>query len=250
MRKQVVAGNWKMNTNLQDGVELAKNINQSLKSEEKSREVAIAPPFTHLTSIKEVIDADTICLLAQNCAAEASGAYTGEVSAAMLKSLGVKGVIIGHSERRLYYGDTDEILAKKLNQVYENEMFPIFCCGETLDERKAGKHAEVVKAQIKNATFHLSDTQYSKIIIAYEPVWAIGTGETATAEQAQEIHAIIRSFVADKYGKDIADNLRILYGGSVKPNNATELFSQPDIDGGLIGGAALKTDSFKAIIKA
>lgn len=250
MRKQIVAGNWKMNTNLTVGLELARQINNTIKNMSNEKGVAIAPPFTHLASVKEVIDTERICLTAQNCAAEASGAYTGEVSAAMLKSLGVKSVIVGHSERRTYYGDTDEVLAKKLDRVYENGMHPIFCCGETLDERKAGKHADIVKAQIENATFHLSNEQYQKMVIAYEPVWAIGTGETASAEQAQEMHQIIRSFVAEKYGKEIADNLRILYGGSVKPDNASELFAQPDIDGGLIGGASLKADSFAAIINA
>ena len=250
MRKQVVAGNWKMNTNLQEAVELAKQINEKLSSADSEKGVAIAPPFTHLTSVKEVIDTERICLMAQNCAAEASGAYTGEISAAMLKSLGVKSVIVGHSERRSYYGDTDEILAEKLDRVYENDMHPVFCCGETLDQRKADKQIEVVIRQIEKATFHLSKAQYEKMIIAYEPVWAIGTGETASSEQAQEMHAVIRAFVSEKYGSETAEGLRILYGGSVKPDNAAELFAQKDIDGGLIGGASLKPDSFLDIIKA
>jgi triosephosphate isomerase len=250
MRKQIVAGNWKMNTNLQEAVELGKQINEKLSTSESEKGVAIAPPFTHLTAIKEVIDTEQICLMAQNCSSESSGAYTGEISAAMLKSVGVKSVIIGHSERRSYYGDTDEILAKKLDRVYENDMHPVFCCGETLEERKAETHIEVVKKQIENATFHLSTEHYKKMVIAYEPVWAIGTGETATSEQAQEMHAVIRAFVAEKYGNEIADGLRILYGGSVKPGNAAELFAQKDIDGGLIGGASLDADSFTAIIEA
>ena len=250
MRKQIVAGNWKMNTNLQEAIELAKAVNEKVKVLGSDKGIAIAPPFTHLTEVSKVIDTEKICLTAQNCAANESGAYTGEVSAAMLKSLGVKAVIIGHSERRAYYGDTDDVLAEKLNRVYENDMHPVFCCGEQLEDRKAGKHIELVKNQIKNASFHLSNEQFSKIIIAYEPVWAIGTGETASAEQAQEMHKVIRETVAEKYGNEIADGMRILYGGSVKPSNAAELFSQEDVDGGLIGGAALDPDSFGAIIDA
>ena len=250
MRKQIVAGNWKMNTNLQDAVELAKAVNEKVRSLDTDKGVAIAPPFTHLTEVGKVIDSEKICLTAQNCAANKSGAYTGEVSAAMLKSLGVKAVIVGHSERRAYYGDTDKVLAEKLNRVYENEMHPIFCCGEQLEDRKAGNHIELVKNQIRNASFHLSNEHYSKIIIAYEPVWAIGTGETASAEQAQEMHKMIRETVAEKYGNDIASALRILYGGSVKPENAAELFSQEDVDGGLIGGASLDAENFGGIIDA
>ncbi|MEA2042966.1 MAG: triose-phosphate isomerase [Bacteroidota bacterium] len=250
MRKKIVAGNWKMNTSLQEGIQLAKEINEEVKNLDTGKGVAIAPSFIHLSEVRRVINEDKICLTAQNCAAEKSGAYTGEVSAAMLRSIGVKSVIIGHSERRAYYGDTDKILAEKLNRVFENEMHPVFCCGEQLEERKADKHIEVVKEQIKKASFHLSPENYAKVVIAYEPVWAIGTGETASADQAQEMHKVIRETVAEKYGQEIAGNMSILYGGSVKPGNAEELFSKPDVDGGLIGGASMKADSFAAIIKA
>ncbi len=249
MRKQIVVGNWKMNTLLQEGMKLAEDINENFHTKKYNREIAIAPPFTHLSEINKIIHPE-IGLFAQNCAAESAGAYTGEVSAVMLKSMGIRGVILGHSERRQYYGDTDEVLTKKVNQAYENNLKVIFCCGESLEQRKAGKHKEVVTSQIKNATFHLPENLFQNIIIAYEPVWAIGTGETATAEQAQEIHATIRKFIAEKYSQATADKIRILYGGSVKPNNANKLFAQDDIDGGLIGGAALKHESFDAIIEA
>jgi len=253
MRKKIVAGNWKMNTNLQEGIELAKAINAKITTKNcdcESTGVVIAPPFSHLYAINEVIDSNKICLTAQNCAAEEKGAYTGEISAEMLKSLGVKAVILGHSERRAYYGETSETLLKKIKLVQKNGMKPIFCCGEKLDERESGNHFEIVENQIKEVLFELSADDFENSIIAYEPVWAIGTGVTASSDQAQEIHAFIRKIVADKFGQEIADKKTILYGGSCKPSNAKELFAQKDIDGGLIGGASLKADDFMGIIEA
>jgi triosephosphate isomerase (TIM) len=252
MRKNIVAGNWKMNTNLQEGLELAKGINAEVAKGINNSDtgVVIATPFTHLTAVNEVIDAEKICLAAQDCATEESGAYTGEVSVKMLKSVGVKAVILGHSERRTYYGENNETLLKKVNLVLANDMKPIFCIGEVLEQREAGKHFDVVKEQIENVLFTLSADDFKKVIIAYEPVWAIGTGVTASSDQAQEIHAYIRSLIAEKFGAEIADDTTILYGGSCKPSNAQELFSKPDVDGGLIGGASLKVEDFMGIINA
>lgn len=251
MRKLIVAGNWKMNTSLQEGVELAKEINMMLTDKELGNKgVVIAPPFTHLSEIKKVINSDKICLSAQNCASEEKGAYTGEISAEMIKSLEAQAVIIGHSERRSYYGEDDAVLNKKVKLALQNEIKPIFCCGETLDEREAGNQTSVVKGQISKALFDLPVDQFQKIVIAYEPVWAIGTGKVATPEQAQEMHKFIRDLIAEKHGAEVADATTILYGGSCKPGNAKELFANPDVDGGLIGGASLKADSFVAIIEA
>lgn len=252
MRKKIVAGNWKMNTLVREGVALASDINTELKNINlpDDVQVIIAPPFTHIAFAEQVIDGNKLYVAGQNCATEDEGAYTGEVSAAMLKALGCSSVITGHSERRAYYHETSEILAKKTEQILKNDMMPIFCCGEKLEERKAEKHFDVVKNQISEALFHLGENDFSKIVIAYEPVWAIGTGVTASKEQAQEMHAYIRKITDEKYGKEISENLTILYGGSVKPANAKEIFSMPDVDGGLIGGAALKADSFIDIIKA
>jgi len=251
MRKNIVAGNWKMNKTLQEGVQLAEEINKLVEQGVPANTgVIIAPPFTHLTEVARRIDAEKISLSAQNCAAEASGAYTGEVSAAMVKSTGATHVIIGHSERRHYFGESDDILKKKTEMALEQDLTPIFCCGEVLEERKAEKHFDVVRKQISDALFFLSDDEFSRLIIAYEPVWAIGTGETATPEQAQEMHAFIRNLISDRYGKETAENTTILYGGSCKPSNAKELFANPDVDGGLIGGASLKAEDFYAIIKA
>ncbi len=251
MRKKIVAGNWKMNTSLSEGVALACEIDRLVKKNKINHEtgIIIAPPMTHTALINMVIDNDRICIAAQNCACKEEGAFTGELSASILKSAGCKAVIIGHSERRAYYSETDEILKKKVNIVLTNKLRPIFCCGEQLEERKKNNHFEIVKNQIVNAIFDLSKNDFSKLIIAYEPVWAIGTGVTATAEQAQEMHAFIRKIVENKYGKIIANNLTILYGGSVKPTNAKEIFAKPDVDGGLIGGAALKADNFYKIIR-
>lgn len=250
MRKNIVAGNWKMNTTLQEGVALAKEINEALKGIETKCDVVIATPFTHLVSVVNAVDTNRVGVGAENCADKTEGAFTGEVSAKMVASTGAKYVILGHSERRAYYHETPEVLKEKVLIALENTLTPIFCVGEVLAEREADRHFEVVAAQIKESLFNLTAEEFSKIVIAYEPVWAIGTGKTATAEQAQEIHAFIRHIIAEKYGKEVADNTSILYGGSCKPSNATELFAKPDVDGGLIGGAALKADSFMGIITA
>ncbi len=249
MRKNIVAGNWKMNKTLQEGIALAKELNEALANEKPNCDVIICTPFIHLASVTPLVDAAKIGVGAENCADKASGAYTGEVSAEMVASTGAKYVILGHSERRAYYGETVAILEEKVKLALANGLTPIFCIGEVLEEREANKQNEVVAAQMESV-FSLSAEDFSKIILAYEPVWAIGTGKTASPEQAQEIHAFIRSIVADKYGKEIADNTSILYGGSCKPSNAKELFSNPDVDGGLIGGAALKVSDFKGIIDA
>lgn len=248
MRKNIVAGNWKMNTVLEEGVELASQVNDLLKEKKANCEVIICVPFTHLVSVRGVID-EPLKLGAENCSQHAKGAYTGEVSAAMVKSTGATHVILGHSERRQYFGENNEQLLAKTKLALENGLAPIFCVGEVLEERENGSYNEVVKAQVE-ALFELSSDDFSKIVIAYEPVWAIGTGKTATAEQAQDMHAHIRKVIADKYGKEIADNTSILYGGSCKPSNAKELFEKPDVDGGLIGGAALEAESFMGIVEA
>ncbi|MEA4917650.1 triose-phosphate isomerase [Proteiniphilum sp.] len=250
MRKNIVAGNWKMNKNLQEGVELAKELNEALKNKSVNCDVVIGTPFIHLASVVSSIDTNKIGVAAQNCADKGSGAYTGEVSAAMVASTGAGYVILGHSERRAYYHETPEILKEKVKLALANELTPIFCIGEVLEEREANKHFEVVKSQIEESLFELSTEDFAKIVLAYEPVWAIGTGKTATADQAQEIHAFIRKTVAKKYGEDIADNTSILYGGSCNAGNAKELFSNPDVDGGLIGGASLGVDKFMPIIEA
>ena len=250
MRKKIVAGNWKMNETLQEGVALAKEINDSLKAEKPNCDVVICTPFIHLASVAEVLDAEGIALGAENCADKAKGAYTGEVSAAMVKSTGAQYVILGHSERRQYYGETAEILKEKVQLALANGLKVIFCCGETLEEREAEKQNEVVKAELEGSIFHLTAEEWKNIILAYEPIWAIGTGKTATSDQAQEMLAYIRSIVAEKYGKETAEDTSILYGGSCNASNAAELFSKSDIDGGLIGGASLKAADFKAIIDA
>ena len=250
MRKNIVAGNWKMNKNLQEGVALATELKEILKNEKPNCEVIIGTPFIHLATVAEVIKGSVIKLSAENCADKESGAYTGEVSAAMVKSTGAEYCILGHSERRQYYHETYEILKEKVLLALANGLKPIFCIGELKEEREAGKQNEVVKAQLEGSVFNLSAEDFSKIVLAYEPVWAIGTGLTATSDQAEEIHAYIRSLIADKYGKEVADNTTILYGGSCKASNAKELFSKPDVDGGLIGGASLKAPDFKGIIDA
>ena len=250
MRKNIVAGNWKMNTTLEEGVKLAKEVNEALKTRTPNCDVIIGVPFTHLASVNAVIDSTKLGLSAENCADKAKGAYTGEVSAAMVASTGAKYVILGHSERRQYYHETAEILKEKVALALANGLTPIFCIGEVLEERENGTYFDVVKAQVEDSLFGLSAEDFGKIILAYEPVWAIGTGKTATPEQAQEIHAHIRSLVAAKYGQEVAENTSILYGGSCKPSNAKELFANPDVDGGLIGGAALKVADFKGIIDA
>ncbi len=246
MRKNIVAGNWKMNTTVAEGIELAKAVAAKSSEVPASVKLIIAPPFTHLVPVAEAIKGSCVGLSAQNCADKEKGAYTGEVAADMLVSAGCGYTILGHSERRQYYGETDEKLVVKVKLAIANGLSPIFCVGENLDEREAGRHFDVVSAQVKNVLYTLSAEEMAKVIIAYEPVWAIGTGKTATAEQAQEIHACIRKVVAEKFG-DLADEITILYGGSCKPSNAKELFACPDIDGGLIGGASLKADDFIAI---
>jgi len=248
MRKKIVAGNWKMNKMLQEGVALAQTVEQMASAAGGDVQVVVAPPFLHLTEVKKVLK--TVAIAAQNCAAENSGAYTGEVSAAMLKSAGIEYVILGHSERRAYYGETDAILAKKVVLALEHGLTPIFCCGEVLSEREQNQHLGVVKTQLADALFHLTAEQFSRIVIAYEPVWAIGTGVTATAAQAQEMHAYIRGVLAEHYGAAVANATSILYGGSCKSSNAGELFANPDVDGGLIGGASLDPADFIGIVKA
>jgi len=250
MRQNIVAGNWKMNKNLQEGVELAKELQNALASNKPNCRVIIGTPFIHLSEVCKTVDQDLIGVSAQNCADHESGAYTGETSAEMVKSTGARYVILGHSERRAYYGEDNAILKTKTDLALKNGLTPIFCIGEVLEEREAEKHFEVVKSQIEEAVFHLSADDFKKLVLAYEPVWAIGTGKTASPEQAQEMHAFIRKTLADKYGQEVADEISILYGGSCKPSNAKELFANPDVDGGLIGGAALKAEDFQGIIAA
>ncbi|MBR5958533.1 MAG: triose-phosphate isomerase [Salinivirgaceae bacterium] len=249
MRKKIVAGNWKMNKNLQEGIALAKELNSAL-SAKPNCDVVICTPFIHLAKVSEVINHSIIGLGAENCADKEKGAFTGEVSAEMVKSTGAEYVILGHSERREYYKETYDILKEKVQLALANGLKVIFCIGESLAEREANKQNEVVKAELEGSVFNLSADDFSKIIIAYEPIWAIGTGKTATSDQAEEIHAYIRSVIAAKYGKEVAENTSILYGGSCKASNAPELFAKPDIDGGLIGGASLKCEDFMGIIKA
>ena len=250
MRKKIVAGNWKMNMNLQDGVALAKEINEALVADKPNCDVVICTPFIHLASVAQVLDSEIVGLGAENCADKAKGAFTGEVSAEMVKSTGAQYVILGHSERRQYYGETAEILKEKVDLALANGLKILFCCGETLEEREAEKQNEVVKAELEGSVFHLDAEAWKNIIIAYEPIWAIGTGKTATSDQAEEMLAYIRSTVAEKYGAEAAEDTSILYGGSCKASNAPELFSKPNIDGGLIGGASLKCADFKGIIDA
>ena len=247
MRKKIVAGNWKMNTTVPEGIELAKAV--AAKSAELPENVGliVAPPFTHLAAVAEAIKGSRVELSAQNCADHEKGAYTGEVSVDMLKSVGCKWTILGHSERRQYYGETDEKLVVKVRLALAGGLGVILCVGENLEQREAGKHFDVVKEQIENVLFNFTAEELKNIVIAYEPVWAIGTGKTATAEQAEEIHAYIRKVLAGKFGKEAAEETTILYGGSCKPSNAAELFAMKDIDGGLIGGAALKPEDFIGI---
>lgn len=251
MRKNIVAGNWKMNTTVPEGVQLAKDVKEAVAAvNELKCDVIVGVPFTHLTAVKAALEGGKVCLAAENCADHDKGAYTGEVSAAMVASTGADYVILGHSERRGYYNETIEMLKTKVDLALANGMKVIFCCGESLEERKAGTHFQVIKDEIQGSLFHLDEKAFANIVIAYEPIWAIGTGETATAEQAEEIHAFIRGLVGEKYGAQVADDTTILYGGSCKPSNAAELFAKPDIDGGLIGGASLKASDFLGIVTA
>lgn len=250
MRKNIVAGNWKMNTTLPEGIKLAQEVSNALEGVDAKCDVIICVPFTHLASINGVINKDLLGLGAENCANHLSGAYTGEVSAPMVASTGADYVILGHSERRQYYGETSETLREKVRLALDNDLTPIFCIGEVLEQRENGSYLDVVKAQIEEGLFNLDSNEFGKIILAYEPVWAIGTGKTATDDQAQEMHAFIRKTIEEKYGKEVAENTSILYGGSCKPSNAAALFAKPDVDGGLIGGASLDADSFMGIVKA
>ena len=249
MRKKIVAGNWKCNTNLQEGIELAQSVDK-LVAEKAAEDVVVVlgVPFTHLAKVAETVNTNRIGVSAQNCAAEAGGAYTGEVSAAMVKSAGATYVILGHSERREYYGENSEILNKKLAQALENGLTPIYCCGEPLEVREGNVQNDYVRKQLEETIFNMPVDDFKKLILAYEPIWAIGTGKTATAAQAQEMHAFIRSLIVEKYGEEVADEISILYGGSAKPGNAKELFQNKDVDGGLIGGASLKAEDFIGII--
>ena len=248
MRKHIVAGNWKMNNDLAQTESLISDLKRQTQT--SNAEVMIAPAFTNLWHAFQSLRQEDIEVIAQNMHFAENGAYTGEVSASMLKSVGVKTVILGHSERRAYFNETDESLAKKVDAALANDIRVIFCFGEELADRKAGSEEAVVENQIKNALFHLDAAAFKNIVLAYEPVWAIGTGETATPDQAQDMHAFIRKTLADKYGSDVANSVSILYGGSVKPNNAKEIFSKQDVDGGLIGGASLKAEDFYAIVNA
>ncbi|MGQ9846314.1 MAG: triose-phosphate isomerase [Bacteroidales bacterium] len=251
MRIRIVAGNWKMNTTVDEGIQLAKKINNFLMGYKlENKRVVLSVPFTHITSIVNHVDYTKVSVAAQNCAKWEKGAYTGEVSAEMIRSTGAHYVIIGHSERRQYFFESHEDLKAKVDLCLKNNLKPIFCIGEHLEERENNLHFEIVKKQLSESLFHLDEENIKRTVIAYEPVWAIGTGKTATPEQAQEMHAYIRSLLADEYGLSLAAEISILYGGSCNANNASALFSQPDIDGGLIGGASLKADDFIAIIKA
>lgn len=251
MRNKIVAGNWKMNLGLTEGAELVNDIFNGLPELKAQNKVVVAPPYLHLTqTASQLAGVTDVHLGAQNCHCEASGAYTGEVSAAMLKSAEVQYVIIGHSERREYFNEDNAMLAKKVNQVLNNSMNVIFCCGEPLEVRDANTQNSYVETQIKEGLFHLGAEHMKHVVIAYEPIWAIGTGRTATSAQAQDMHAHIRGVLKAQYGGDVANNTSILYGGSCKPSNAAELFACPDVDGGLIGGASLKASEFLDIVVA
>lgn len=250
MRKNIVAGNWKMNTTVAEGVQLAKEVNEAVAAAgELKCDVVIGVPFTHLTAVKDVIDIEKVGLSAENCANKEKGAYTGEVSAAMVASTGANYVILGHSERREYYNETPEILKEKVDLALANGLKIIFCCGESLELRNAGTYEEFIKAELKDSLFHLSAEEFANIVIAYEPIWAIGTGKTATSDQAQEVCKGIRDLIAEIYDTDTAEAVRIQYGGSMNAGNAAELLAKPDIDGGLIGGASLKAD-FGQVVNA
>jgi len=251
MRKKIVAGNWKMNLDYNEGLSLFSEIVNMVKDEVTGTQTAvICSPFIHLHSLAQLAKGyDKVAIGAQNAHQAESGAYTGEISAKMVKSTGAEYVILGHSERRQYFGENNALLATKTDTALKNGLKPIFCIGETLDERETEAHFEVIQTQLEEGIFHLSTEQFAQIVLAYEPVWAIGTGKTATAEQAQEVHAFIRNAIAEKYNQQVADDTTILYGGSANPKNASELFSQPDIDGGLIGGASLKSRDFLDIVK-
>lgn len=252
MRKRIVAGNWKMNKNYDEAIALVSEVVNMVKDEVTGQtEVVICPPNVFLTTLKQYIPAGArIALGAQNCHEKASGAYTGEISAAMLQSIGVQYVILGHSERRQYFNETNAQLAEKVDAALANNLTPIFCCGESLDMRESGDYVGFVKEQLTQSLLHLTPEQFTHIVIAYEPIWAIGTGLTASSQQAQDMHLALRQHLASHYGEEVAQNTPILYGGSANAQNAAELFAQPDVDGGLIGGASLKSRDFTTVIKA
>ncbi len=247
MRKHIVAGNWKMNMDLAQTEDLISSLKLQ-NNKETAVEIIIAPPYTNLYSAFQATRETTIKVASQNMHQSENGAFTGEISAEMLKSIGIKTVILGHSERRAYFNETDESLSEKVNTAISNDMTAIFCFGEELEDRKAESHFKVVEKQLKSGLFHINENDWKHIVLAYEPVWAIGTGETASPEQAQEMHAFVRNLVKKEYNAEVAENVSILYGGSVKPSNAKEIFSQKDVDGGLIGGAALDAVSFFQIV--
>ncbi len=251
MRKQIAAANWKMNLTLQQGEKLLDDIIASPHQLDAHQQAVFAVPFPYLTMAQsKIAGRENVFIAAQNCHSKKSGAYTGETSVEILQSVGISVVVIGHSERREYFNESNQFLADKINICLEYNFTPIFCCGEALDIREAGTQNEFVATQLKESLFHLSAEQVQKVVIAYEPIWAIGTGKTASSAQAQEIHAYLRSVLAEKYGAAVAENISILYGGSVKASNASELFTQPDVDGGLVGGASLIADEFVAIINS
>ncbi len=250
MRKKIIAGNWKMNKSFDDAMALTSEVVNMINDEYKGSALTVLiPPSLYVNSVSRMVKGN-VYSGAQNCHQEVSGAFTGEISAAMIKSCGAEYVIIGHSERRQYFGETNALLAKKVDAVLANNLTAIYCCGETLEEREANKHFEVLKSQISEGLFHLTNDQMQHVVVAYEPVWAIGTGKTASTAQAQEVHAFIRNLLKEKFGAAVSDNVTIQYGGSVKADNAVELFSAPDIDGALVGGAALQSRSFVDIVKA
>jgi len=249
MRQKIVAGNWKMNLDYAEGLALFTEVSDLIKTDiTGTQQAVVCSPFIHLQSLAQLAKGN-VSIGAQNAHQAESGAYTGEISAKMIASVGAAYVILGHSERRQYFGETNELLAKKTDTVLKHNLKPIFCIGETLQEREANQHFDVIKSQLVEGVFHLDAAEFAKLVIAYEPVWAIGTGVTASAEQAQEIHAFIRKEIAAKYGQAVADGITILYGGSCNPKNAPELFAKADIDGGLIGGASLKARDFVDILK-
>ena len=252
MRQKIVAGNWKMNLDYNEGLSIFSEIINMVNDEVTGKQsVIVCCPYTYLHSLSQLAkNQPKVSVGAQNCHQEDAGAYTGEISARMIKSVGAEYVILGHSERRQHFGETNLVLSQKTNAVLSNDLIPIFCVGETLEERESGQFFDVIKSQISEGLFHLDAQQFGQVVLAYEPVWAIGTGQTATAAQAQEIHAFIRKEIATQFGQSVADETTILYGGSCNPKNAKELFSQPDIDGGLIGGASLKSRDFVDVVKA
>jgi triosephosphate isomerase (TIM) len=251
MRKKIVAGNWKMNCDREEALSLATEITGMVTDEINFPvRIILAPPFVHIGAVAKLTEKSSVLIAAQNCSSEVSGAYTGEISAKMLASVGATGVILGHSERRQLFGESPAIIKNKIDRSLAEKLDVIFCCGETLEQREAGTHYEVIAGQLEQSLFHLSAGALTSVIIAYEPVWAIGTGKTATPSQAQEMHAYIRKLVSEKYGNSVADGISVLYGGSCNESNAKELFALPDVDGGLIGGASLKSRSFVNIIRS